>query len=117
MDFWDEIGFHRMLTGGLCLLLCWIVFVLKKWEILCFRREESSSENFESKSVEDKLAEDLVPTPEINQPSDPRKEWASSLYKVNLCLQHLNDFIYSSILKESYYYPLLNDSSVYMYTV
>ncbi|XP_038875592.1 uncharacterized protein LOC120068004 [Benincasa hispida] len=52
-----------------------------KWEILCFRREESSSENFASKSVEDKLAEDLVPTPEINQPCDPRKEWASNLYK------------------------------------
>ncbi|KAL0542452.1 hypothetical protein IC582_022565 [Cucumis melo] len=52
-----------------------------KWEIFCFRREESSSENFESKSVEDKLVEDLVTTPEINQPRDPRKEWVTSLYK------------------------------------
>ena len=60
---------------------------------MCFRREESSQEHFESKSAEDKLAEDLVPTPEINQPSDPSKEWASSLYKVNVFSHHLNDFI------------------------
>ncbi|XP_023532080.1 uncharacterized protein LOC111794354 [Cucurbita pepo subsp. pepo] len=53
-----------------------------KWEILCFRREESSPENIESKSAEEKLAEDLVATPEVSQSSETRKDWVSSLYKV-----------------------------------
>ncbi|XP_022957791.1 uncharacterized protein LOC111459227 isoform X2 [Cucurbita moschata] len=53
-----------------------------KWEILCFRREESSPENIESKPAEEKLAEDLVATPEVSQSNETKKDWVSSLYKV-----------------------------------
>ncbi|KAG7035658.1 hypothetical protein SDJN02_02456 [Cucurbita argyrosperma subsp. argyrosperma] len=48
-----------------------------KWEILCFRREESSPENIESKPAEEKLAEDLVATPEVSQSSETKKDWVS----------------------------------------
>ena len=103
--------FTRIFTGGLFLLLHRIVFSLKKWEILCFRREESSPENIESKSAEEKLAEDLVATPEVSQSSETRKDWVSSLYKVNICSHPLNVFILFNF-RGFYFLSLLNGSSV-----
>ncbi|GMP70402.1 hypothetical protein CsSME_00029269 [Camellia sinensis var. sinensis] len=52
-----------------------------KWQISCFRHEDTSSEFLEPENVDDKLPEILV-NPEFEQSNIGYDDWASSLRKV-----------------------------------